>query len=249
MGGENLAKLLVSVRGPKEAVEAAAGGAHILDVEFPESALGTPYPLNILSVRERLNKNDFKGLPISTNIGEKQPSFRTACQSALGVAIAGADYIKCGFAGLDLKTAQYLGDIIVRTIKNWYPEKKVYPAVFPEEEFSIPFEPLLDGPKLVKKIGCDGLLIDTFNKEIGKGLVDYYTNDQIKKIVEEMHSIGKEAWIAGSISEDQLPDLVSMGVDVICVRRAACIPLKGRVRFGEISKTIVSSLIKTMSLN
>ena len=40
-------RLLVSIRGRKEALAAVKGGAHIADVEFPASALGTPYPLNI----------------------------------------------------------------------------------------------------------------------------------------------------------------------------------------------------------
>ena len=35
-------RLLVSVRGPSEAVAAAKGGAHIADVEFPASALARP---------------------------------------------------------------------------------------------------------------------------------------------------------------------------------------------------------------
>lgn len=47
-----MGRLLVSVRGPKEALAAAEGGAHIADVEYPASALGTPYPLNIKAVRE-----------------------------------------------------------------------------------------------------------------------------------------------------------------------------------------------------
>ena len=45
--------LLVSVRGPQEALAAAEGGAHIADVEYPASALGTPYPLNIKGNRAR----------------------------------------------------------------------------------------------------------------------------------------------------------------------------------------------------
>jgi len=44
-------RLLVSVRGPQEAIAAIRGGAHIADVEYPASALGTSYPLNILTVR------------------------------------------------------------------------------------------------------------------------------------------------------------------------------------------------------
>ena len=51
-----MGKLLVSVRGPDEATEAAKGGAHIADVEYPGSALGTPYPLNIKTVIRKLGK-------------------------------------------------------------------------------------------------------------------------------------------------------------------------------------------------
>ena len=90
--------LLVSVRGPVEAVAAARGGAHIADVEHPGSALGTPYPLNIKAVREALDAAGFSDLPLSTNIGEDQPVRSSACQAALGVAIAGANYVKCGLA-------------------------------------------------------------------------------------------------------------------------------------------------------
>ena len=45
-----MGRLLVSVRGPNEALAAAQGGAHIVDVEDPRSALGTSYPLNIKAV-------------------------------------------------------------------------------------------------------------------------------------------------------------------------------------------------------
>ena len=239
-------RLLVSVRGPIEALEALKGGAHIADVEYPASALGTPYPLNILAVRQRLNKNGFKKIPISTNIGEEQKVRSSSCQAALGVAIAGADYIKLGFAGLDYDEAVYLGDSIVRTIRKWFPRKKVYPAVFPELKYTKLFDPLKDGPKLVKAINCDGLLIDTFRKDIGKGLIDYYTTKQLKKFVSDLHKIGKEAWLAGSVTKEQLPDLWKTGVDVICVRGAACEKLEGKGRFGEVKEKIVRELEGTI---
>src|SRR5438105_697652 len=146
-----MGRLLVSVRGPIEAVAAAEGGAHIADVEFPESALGTPYPLNIMAVRRRLNEEGYENIFVSTNIGEKQPVRSTACQTALGVATAGADYVKCGLAGFEPKAAAYLGRNLVRTIREWWPEKKVYPAVFPDEEYSMFFDPLEDGPALVQE--------------------------------------------------------------------------------------------------
>ena len=240
-------RLLVSVRGPNEALAAAKGGAHIIDVEYPGTALGTPYPLNIKAVRERLNENGFTGLPISTNIGEDQPVRSTACQAALGVALAGADCIKCGLAGMCLKAAIYLGRNLVRTVREWFPEKKIYPAVFPEEEFAACFDPLLDGPKLVEEIDCDGLLIDTYRKDIGKGLLDYYELDQLGAFVGVLHSIGKEVWLAGSIAKHELPVLWTTGVDVVCVRGAACEPGQGDRRFGQISRKMLAELVATLN--
>ena len=66
------------------------------------------------------------------------------------------------------------------------PNAKVYPAVFPEEEFSDFFNPLTDGLALVKEIDCDGLLIDTFHKNIRSGLLDYYPIEQIQQLVEAL---------------------------------------------------------------
>lgn len=241
-----MGRLLVSVRGPNEALVAAEGGAHIADVEYPASALGTPYPLSIKAVRQHLDEHGFKDMPISTNIGEDQPVRSTACQAALGVALAGADYIKCGFAGLSLKSAVYLGRNLVRTIREWFPEKKVYPAVFPEEEFAACLDPVMEGPKLVEEIDCDGLLIDTFRKDIGKGLCDYYDLSQLTDFVTALHDIGQEAWVAGSITQGELPELWNTGVDVICLREAACEPIEANGRFGNVSADRVRRVVGTM---
>ena len=237
---------MVSVRGPNEALAAAEGGAHIADVEYPASALGTPYPLNIKAVRQRLDEAGFNDMPISTNIGEEQPMQSASCQAALGVALAGADYIKFGLAGFNLKAAVYLGRNLVRTVREWFPKCKVYPAVFPEEEFSACLDPLAEGAKLVEEIDCDGLLIDTFRKDIGKGLLDYYDLDQLTAFVADLHSRRKEAWVAGSIAKNDLSALWRTAVDVVCVRAAACQPIDGGSRFGDVQALIVEGLLATI---
>lgn len=243
-----MGRLLVSVRGPIEALAAAAGGAHIADVEYPGSALGTSYPLNIKAVRDRLDENGYKDLPIATNIGEEQRIHSSACQAALGVAVAGANYVKCGFAGFDPKAAAYLGRNLVRTVKEWRPECKVYTAVFPEEEFAISFDPLADGPRLVEEIDCDGLLIDTYEKGIGKGILDYYPLAQLAQFVQDLHALGREAWLAGSISRSELPAIWRTHVDVVCVRGAACVAGEGSDRFGVVEQGIVADLVATLPL-
>jgi hypothetical protein len=240
-------RLLVSVRGSIEALAAAKGGAQIADVEYPASALGTPYPLNIRSVRNCLHRANFEDVLVSTNIGEVQTIRASACQAALGVAVAGADLIKFGLAEQTLKSASYLGEILIRTVHELASsEKRLYPSVFVDEDMRRFFDPLEEGPELAENINADGVLIDTFNKLIGKGLLDHYKLDQIAEFVESMHKIGREAWIAGSITLEELPELWQTGADVICVRGAACAPSRGAGRFGEIKSEIVKNIVATI---
>jgi uncharacterized protein (UPF0264 family) len=234
------------VRGPVEALEAALGGAHIADVEFPASALGTPYPLNIRAVRERLRGRGFGGVRVSTNIGEEQAIRATACQSALGVAAAGADLIKFGLANLDYDASCYLGRSIVRTVRHWYPRKKLYPAVFADNNLRTILDPLSQGPKLAGAIKADGLLVDTFNKDKSDGLLDLITVGDLRSFVRSLHRRGQEAWIAGSLRLEQLPVLWKTGVDVICVRGAACAPGTEGRRFGKVRASLVSRLSMTI---
>lgn len=239
-------RLLVSVRGPNEAIEAASGGAAIADVEFPASALGTPYPLNISAVRERLRQKGFGRVHVSTNIGEQQTARATACQAALGVATAGAGLLKFGLAGLDLDAATYLGRSIIRTVRRWYPRSRLYAAVFADDEFRSVLDPVSDGPVLARAIRADGLLIDTFHKGAGKGLMDFLGTDDLRSVVRRLHRGAKEAWIAGSLQREQLPGLWETGVDVICVRGAACVGGGDSGRFGAVRKSLVRQLVATI---
>lgn len=238
--------LLVSIRGKNEAIAAAKGAAMIADVEYPASALGTPYPLNISTVRTALNQRRFKQVLVSTNIGEKQHERANACQAALGVATAGADLIKFGLAELPLEPAVYQGREIVRTVRKWHSKKRLYPAVFVDEDLLRFLDPFRDGAALVKSIGADGLLIDTFNKATGKGLLDYCKIAQITELSSQLHRMRKEMWLAGSIQLEELPQLWNAGADVICVRGAACKPGKVGGRFGEVSTAIVRKLVDTI---
>jgi uncharacterized protein (UPF0264 family) len=237
-----MARLLVSVRGPREAIEAAKGGAEIADVEFPSSALGTPYPLNVLAVRRALIRRGFRTVALSTNIGEKQQNRSSACQAALGIATAGADIIKCGVAELSLEAAVYQSKILVRTVKHFYRNAKVIPAVFVDEDLMRFLDPFGDGPTLLSESRADGLLVDTFDKSRGKGLLDYCDLLGIRRLASRCHQQKRELWVAGSLIEEEMPGLWRAGVDVICVRGAACEPGRSG-RFGEVKAGIVAKLI------
>lgn len=240
-------RLLVSVRGPREAIAAANGGAAIADVEYPASALGTPYPLNIATVRRRLSASGSRRVLVSTNIGELQVVRATACQAALGVAFAGADLIKFGLAEMDLDAAANLARSLVRTVRELGPPgRKLYPAVFIDDDLRHDFDPFADGPELVRRCRSSGILLDTFNKTIGKGLLDYCTVRDVTRFVAAIHKQRREAWIAGSIGLEELPELWKTGVDVICVRGAACVPGTAPGRFGTVTAAQVRRLAQTL---
>ena len=240
-------RLLVSVRGPQEALRAAEGGAHIADVEYPASALGTPYPLNIATVRKKLSATGFRRIAVSTNIGEVQDVRASACQAALGVAVSGADVIKFGLAEQTIDSGVYLGKSIVRTVRELSPQtKQLIPTVFVDDDMRRFFDPFEDGPELARACRAEGLLIDTFNKLIGKALLDYCGLQEIAAFVRQMHRMRKEAWIAGSIRREEMPALWDTGVDVVCVRGAACTSRAGAGRFAQVSVNIVRALIDTM---
>lgn len=233
-------RLLVSVRGKNEAIEAVNGGAQIADAEYPVSALGTPYPLNIWTIR----KNIPKRVLVSTNIGEEQARRSTAAQAVLGVATAGADIIKAGLAKMDFKEATYLADSIVRTVKHWYPKKLVIPTFFADTNLAKILDPIEEAPAVAAKVKADGVLIDTFEKTKGKRLVDYYDFDEIARFVKTSHKRHLQAWIAGSITKEELPSFWKTGVDVICVRGAAC--GKTDDRMGKVKEAIVGELVGTI---
>jgi hypothetical protein len=236
-------RLLVSIRGRKEALAAVRGGARIVDVEYPASALGTPYPLNIAAVRKTVPKL----IAVATNTGEEQAGRSTACQAALGVALAGADIVKLGLARMSLCEAAEFGPALVRTVKQWFPRKQCIPVLFADERLAKWYiDPIKQGPELAVKMKADGLLIDTFDKALGLGLMNYFTVEDIKKFVKKCHNRNIEAWLAGSIGKDKLPDLWRAGVDVICVRGAACKPGTGPGRFGEVDTKLVRELVNTI---
>lgn len=235
-------RLLVSIRGKNEAFDAVAGGAHIVDVEYPATALGTPYPLNIKAVREAVPVQ----IEVSTNIGEEQLKRGTACQAAVGVAVAGADIVKAGLAKLPPREATYLAESIARSVRAFSLRTQTILAFFADPDLAKGFvNPVRQSPEIAAKSGADGVLIDTFDKSVGKGLLDYLSLDQIASFVRRCHAVTLEAWLAGSITQAQMRSLWKTGADVICVRQAACDPGK-EARFGRVRKDRVRRLVRTL---
>lgn len=234
-------KLLVSVRGKNDALEAVKGGAHIIDAEYPGSALGTCYPANIFTIRKHTPSH----LQVSTNIGEKQFIWSTAGQAAVGVAYAGVDIIKVGLADLSESKAKRVMRNVSHQVRFFFknPPKTMITTFFADENLRNICDPVTQGCAVSVAAGAQGVLIDTFDKECGKGLLDWMSLKEIKTFVKNCHKEKQEAWIAGSITKQQMPELWKTGTDVICIRGAACNEKSGRK--GTVRANLVSSLVKT----
>ena len=89
-------KLLISPMNEKEAVQAIAGGADIIDVKNPhEGPLGANYPWVIKKIRE-ITPPDIE---VSCTLGEVPNLPGSVSLAALGAASLGVDYIKVGLLG------------------------------------------------------------------------------------------------------------------------------------------------------
>ena len=69
---------------------------------------------------------------------------------------------------------------------------------------------------------------------------------EMRRFARKSHDRKLEAWVAGSIGLEELPGLWAAGVDVVCVRGAACKQGTGPGRFGAVSTNLVRELADTI---
>ena len=231
-------KLLVSSVDVGEALEAVAGGADIIDVKNPkEGALGASFPWVIRRIREVTPK----GLEVSCTLGDLPNLPGSVALAALGAAATGVDYIKCSLYGVRTHAeAVYLIKNVVKAAKDHNSAIKIAATGFADADAIGSVNPLLI-PQITQEAGADIAMLDTAVKD-GKNLLNYLKPDQLKAFVDEAHSYGLQAALAGSLKKENLPTLCALGVDIIGVRGAAC--TGGDRVNGRIKKEKVHELVQ-----
>ena len=86
-------------------------------------------------------------------------------------------------------------------------------------------------------------MLDTAIKD-GKNLFTFLTKSQLQRFVDETHSYGLKAALAGSLRKEDLPVVYSLGADVVGVRGAACTQ-NDRVN-GQITREKVRELVEVI---
>ena len=224
----------------KEALEAIAGGADIVDVKNPkEGALGANYPWVIKQIKEVTPKN----IEVSCTLGEVGNFPGSVSLAALGAASLGVDYIKVGLYGIKSpEEAVFLLQNVSRSAKECNPKIKIAVAGYADAEKIGAINPLLI-PEIAHTAKVNVAMIDTSVKD-GKNLFDYLSPRELKKFVDSSHSFGLETALAGSLRKQDLTVVYGLGADIAGLRGAACTN-SNRVT-GQITRNLVAELVEAV---
>jgi uncharacterized protein (UPF0264 family) len=230
-------KLLISPKNETEAAEAIAGGADIIDVKNPEEGpLGANFPWVIKRIRQMAPAN----IEVSCTLGEMPNLPGSMALAALGAAVTGVDYLKAGLYGLKTpQEAVSLMQNVVKAAKDYNSSIKVVASGYADANRASTVDPLLV-PKIAHQTQADIAMLDTAIKD-GKNLFTFLTKHQLQNFVEEAHSYGLKAALAGSLLKEDLPVINALGADVVGLRGAAC-TLSDRVN-GRITREKVRELV------
>jgi hypothetical protein len=224
----------------KEASEAIAGGADIIDVKNPhEGALGANFPWVIKRIKEITPKN----ILLSCTLGEVPNLPGSISLAALGAASLGVDYIKVGLYGFKTRQeATYLLKNVNKAAKEYNPKIKVAATGYADAERIGAINPLLI-PEIASKAQVDVAMIDTAVKD-GKNIFAFLSVEQLQKFIDSSHNLGLEVALAGSLRKQDLSEVYRLGADIAGLRGAACIN-NDRVT-GQINRKLVHELIETI---
>ena len=185
----------------KEASEAIAGGADIIDVKNPrEGALGANFPWVIKQIKEIAPKN----VQVSCALGDVPNQPGSVSLAAFGAATLGVDYVKVGLHGF--KTAEeavYLLRNVAKAAKGCNPKIKVAAAGYADAQRIDGLDPL-QIPEITSKAHVDVAMLDTAVKD-GKSLFAFLSREQLEKFADASHRLGLEVAFAGSLRKEDLP--------------------------------------------
>ena len=231
-------KLLISPKDEKEATEAVAGGADIVDVKNPiEGPLGANFPWIIRRIRQITPAE----IEVSCTIGEAPNLAGSMALASLGAATTGVNYIKSGLHGIKKpRNAVNLLRKIIRAAREYNPAIKVVASGYADAARANTVDPL-KVPEIAYEADADVAMLDTAVKD-GRTLFKFLSMDHLQQFIETSHSYGMKAAFAGSLHKEDLPKVQALGADIAGVRSAAC-TLNDRIN-GQITRAKVQELVE-----
>ncbi|MCW8905753.1 MAG: (5-formylfuran-3-yl)methyl phosphate synthase [Sedimenticola sp.] len=199
--------LLASICSTEEAAIALNAYADIIDCKDPSrGALGALDPGKI---REIVNAVDGKR-PVSATLGDLPPDPERIRIAIRKTAHCGVDYIKLGL--FDEATAAGC----IEALEEVCGQHKLIAVCFADR-----FDPSSLVP-LLALYGFYGVMIDTAEKLSGR-LTDLWTLDRLSHFVDQARRYGLVCGVAGRLTIDDIPSLLSIKADYLGFRSALCI--------------------------
>lgn len=211
-------QLLVSVRNAREAVAAIAGGCDIVDVKEPNrGSLGMADVADIANVVSTVRQARPQAV-ISAALGETV-DWHDCDVPALP---DGIDYVKLGLAqlGHDSNWARTYQDVRC-SFEESCGRKLAWIAVAYADWQQAQSPPPHEVIAAARDAGCYGVLFDTFTKT-GRGLLQWLSVNELRELIHQIHGTGQIVALAGQITTADLPEIDTIGSDIVAVRSAAC---------------------------
>jgi len=204
--------------------------ADIIDVKKPsEGSLGANFPWVIKEIKSFAQK------PVSAAIGDFTYKPGGASLAAYGAACAGADYIKIGLAFDGVTRARDMIAVVVKAVKDEFPEKKVVIAAYSDYKRMGTISPFEMAP-IAAELGADVAMVDTGIKD-SKSTFEFMNEADLASFVARNTGLGLKTALAGSLRFEDITALKRINPDIIGVRGMVC--------GGDRNATIKEDLIAT----
>jgi len=208
---------------------------------------------------------------LKTGEVDSRASASLTASKVISALQAGVDVVKVGFANLDPSKRDLRGEEVVRqmklvrelvdevvaeramvlplTLTGQFPLVSVFfPEIGIDSHGERPREIAEKAIRLTAEGGWQGILLDTFEKHTGRRYRDFYTLADTAELSKTAHKSKLEFWIAGSIAQEEVAELIRCQVDLICFGGAARLrsgrrPNFDRVGGGAIQRDLVEGLV------
>ncbi len=231
-----MTRLLVSVRDAAEARLALEGGAHLIDVKEPlRGALGAADAATIAEVVAVVAGK----APVSAALGElADSSAPLRCLS-----LPPCQFAKLGLAGMGRRPDW---------CQRWREAVELLPAGVAPVAVAYADALVADAPPIEavleagERLGCAAFLIDTWHKGHGT-LMDHIDPLRLTALARAAHDAGLVFVAAGSLSREQLTQVVAARPDYVGVRGAVCASGRSEMLSESLVRRLVEQLDREVS--
>jgi (5-formylfuran-3-yl)methyl phosphate synthase len=211
-------RLLVSVGNASETSAALAGGADLIDAKDPTAGTLAPVSAEVFAA---IHAQVAGARPVTAALGDAADE-NAIERAALAFGLAGARYVKVGFAGIT--AADRVGALTKAAVRGARAAASesgpcgVVAVAYADRGLSLAPFALVAG---AAQAGAEGVLLDTADKS-GPGLRTLMDTAALAAFVSSVHETGLFVAVAGQLAADDLPIVRDAGADIAGVRGAAC---------------------------